>query len=102
MSDKDEISLKDILRITKNWFKYLLSKWVIIVIAGILGGVLGVLYAYFSKPKYEASLSFILANTNQSASGLMGIASQFGIDLSSGNNDVFTGNNIIALMKSRR
>jgi len=102
MADKEEISLKDIVRILREWFSFLLSKWLIIVIVGILGGVLGVIYAYFSKPKYEASLSFILANTSQNNSSILGLASQFGIDLSSSSSDVFTGNNIIALMKSRK
>lgn len=102
MDNKDEISLKDILKISREWFRYLLSKWKVIVIVGICSGVLGILYAYFSKPKYEASISFILANNNDNSSGILGLANQFGIDLSGGNNDVFTGNNIIALMKSRR
>jgi hypothetical protein len=102
MAGKDDISLKDVARIINDWIKYLLSKWLIIVIIAVLGGVLGVVYAYFSKPKYSATLSFILANANQDNAGIMGLASQFGINLGSGNNDVFTGNNIIALMKSRR
>lgn len=101
MNNRDEISLKEILLIIKEWYKYLLSKFLVILIVGIIGGVCGLLVAIFSKPKYSASLSFILANSNQSNSGLLGIASQFGIDLSSNSNDVFTGNNIIALMKSR-
>lgn len=102
MPGRDEISLKEILIIIRGWITYLFSKWFIILIVGICGGLLGVLYASFSKPKYNASLTFILANNNQGSSGLMGLASQFGIDLSSGTNDAFTGNNIIALMKSRR
>ncbi|MBS1748083.1 MAG: lipopolysaccharide biosynthesis protein [Bacteroidetes bacterium] len=102
MADKDDISLKEVVHILHDWIKYLLSKWMIILIVGILSGVLGIVYAFFSKPKYEAALSFILANSNENSSGIMGLASQFGIDLSGDNNDVFTGNNIIALMKSRR
>ncbi len=101
MSNRDEISLKEILLIIREWYKYLLSKFLIILIVGVIGGVCGLLLAIFSKPKYGASLSFILANSNQSNSGLLGIASQFGIDLTNNSNDVFTGNNIIALMKSR-
>jgi hypothetical protein len=102
MDKKEEISLKEMIIIIREWIAYLLSKWVIVLIFGILFGVLGVLYAWYSKPKYKASLSFILANTNQNSTGLLGLANQFGINLSAGNSDVFTGNNIIALMKSRR
>lgn len=102
MPGRDEISLKEIFIIIKEWVAYLFSKWLIILIFGISGGILGILYASFSKPEYNASLTFILANNSQSSSGIMGLASQFGIDLSNGTNDAFTGNNIIALMKSRR
>lgn len=69
MADTNEISLKEILIKLKEWFAYLFSKWLIILIVGIIGGVLGLLYAIFSKPKYEASLSFILANNNENNSG---------------------------------
>ncbi len=102
MANSDELSLKEILVIIKRWYSFLLSKFVLIIIAGIIGGGCGLLYAWISKPKYEASLSFILANNDQTASGVIGLASQFGIDLGGGSNDVFTGNNIIALMKSRK
>lgn len=101
MSNRDEISLKEILLIIREWYRYLLSKFLIILIVGIIGGICGLFLAVLSKPKYSASLNFILANSNQSNSGLLGIASQFGIDLTNNSNDVFTGNNIIALMKSR-
>jgi len=102
MPNRDEISLKEIFVIIKEWIAYLFSKWVIILIVGIAGGIAGILYASFSKPKYSASLTFILANNSQGSSGILGLASQFGIDLGSNTNDAFTGNNIIALMKSRR
>ena len=102
MADKEEISLKEILITIREWVAYLFSKWLIIFIVGFAGALTGMLYAWFYTPKYSASLNFILANSTQSNAGILGLASQFGIDLSSGDNSAFTGNNIIGLMKSRK
>lgn len=97
-----ELTLKDVLRAFTNWFNFLLTKWGIILFFGLTGAGLGLLYAFMAKPTYTASLNFILANTSGSSGGLMSIASQFGVDLSSSDNDVFNGDNIILLMESRR
>ena len=44
-NNNDEISLKELLEKGKEWFHYLLSQWKIIVLAGIIGGVLGLTYS---------------------------------------------------------
>ena len=102
MINKDSISFKDIINQVIIIFRYLLSKWLIILIAGIICGVLGILYAFFSKPTYSATLNFVLSSNSTSSGGLMGLASQFGVNLGNDNDDVFSGDNIITLMKSRR
>lgn len=99
---KSEVSFRDILYAFKNWVRYLFTKWLIIVIVGISGGVAGLLYAAFSEPEYEASLSFILANAYQTTPGVMSIATQLGLGVANSQNDVFSGDNIISLMKSRK
>ena len=102
-NQEEEITLKDIVARTKQVVRYLLSKWVIIVIVGILGGTIGLVYAWNAKPKYSAVLNFVLSSNASSGGGsLMGLASQFGINLGNDNDDVFSGDNIIALMDSRR
>src|SRR2546425_161157 len=100
-NNKEEISLKELIIRIREWIRYLISKWLLICIVGIIGAGLGFLYAYFSKPKYSASVSFILSGNTQAA-GLYGLASQFGIDVGSGSDDVFAGDNIISLMSSRK
>jgi len=99
-----EISLKDLILKLRAIRRYLLSKWLIIVVIGSTGGVLGFIYALYQKPNYSAELSFALEDS-QSPGGLgaaMGIASQFGIDLGGGSaGGAFSGDNILALMKSR-
>lgn len=103
MSDESkEISLKDVLKKIIEWTKYLFSKWLLIGVIVAIGAGLGYLYAYLSKPVYEASISFVLSNNTATSGGLYGLASQFGINLGGGGDDVFEGDNIISLMKSRK
>lgn len=104
LNNSDEISLKDLILKMQAWWRYLLSKWVIILVAGIIGGAIGLTYAWFKKPIYKAELSFALQD-EKSGGGLssaMGLASQFGIDLGGGGaGGEFSGDNLLGLMKSR-
>ncbi|MDB5288285.1 MAG: lipopolysaccharide biosynthesis protein [Mucilaginibacter sp.] len=103
-AENDEISLKDLINKIGDWWKYLLSKWIIILISGIIGGIIGISYAYLQKPVYKAQLSFVLEDEKSSGGGLggaLGLASQFGIDLGSGGGGAFSGDNLLSLMKSR-
>lgn len=102
-SDSDDISLKEAIFKVKAWLQYFLSKWLIIVAVGMIGGAIGFTYAYFKKPVYTAELSFALQDEKSSSglSGALGLASQFGIDLGNGAGGEFAGDNILALMKSR-
>ncbi|HEX5152062.1 MAG TPA: hypothetical protein VFW07_11495 [Parafilimonas sp.] len=101
MSNGDgEISIRQAFLKLMEWIRFLWSKWLIIGIAGFICGVLTMVNTWLSRPKYTASLSFILSSSAQSG-GLAGIASQFGIDLSGGNNDAFAGQNIVSLMNSK-
>ena len=49
----DEITLKELLLKTKEWFTFLLSKWKTIVLAGSIGAVLGLGYSFYKKPIYN-------------------------------------------------
>jgi hypothetical protein len=97
----DEVSLKDVIIGVKGWWKYLLSKWLIILAVGSVGGIAGFLYAGSLKSKYTAELSFVLSNDSKSAGGLLGLATQFGLD-NGGNGDLFSEENIKALMMSQK
>ncbi len=98
--DKEEITLVDIIRLIITWFKYYLSKWKIILITGITGSILGLIFSIYQKPEYTANLTFALED-NAGGAGLMSIASQFGFDIGSGEGGAFTGDNIMELLKSR-
>ena len=56
-SAEDEISLKDLLLKIKEWFVYLLSKWMVIVAAGIIGSGIGLSKVIDKKPIYTATLT---------------------------------------------
>ena len=89
-SAEDEISLKDLLLKIKEWYTYLLSKWLIIVAAGIIGGGIGLMKTLNEKPICTATLSFVLEDEKSGGGGgLSGLASQFGIDVGGSTSSIF-------------
>ncbi len=105
ISAEDEISLKELIIKLKDWCTYLLSKWMVIGLAGIIGASIGLVYALNDKPIYTATLSFVLEDEKSGGGGLsgaLGLASQFGIDVGGSAGGIFTGTNLLELFKSRR
>ena len=103
--DNDEISLKELVLKIKEWYQFLLTQWKLIVLAGIIGGLIGFTYAYFQKPTYKATLTFAMEEEKSGGGGLsgaLGLASTLGIDLGSSAGGAFAGSNLIELMKSRK
>lgn len=103
--ENGEVSLKDLLEKIYEWCKFLFSKWKIIVLAGILGAVLGLGYSFIKKPIYTATLSFVLEDDKAGGGGLggaLGLASSLGLDLGGSGGNIFTGSNLTELFKSRR
>jgi hypothetical protein len=98
---EEQISLADLLQKLKEWFAYLKSKWLTIVIVGLVGAILGFAYSRLVKPTYKADLTFVLSS-NSKTSSLASLAGQFGLDIGSMTDDVFEGDNIIELFKSQR
>jgi hypothetical protein len=103
-SQGDEITFKGLILIVLRWYSYLLSKWVIILMFGVIGGVLGFLYANLKGTIYTATTTFVLEDDKANGGGigsLAGLASMAGVDIGSGGGGVFQGDNIIELYKSR-
>ena len=99
----EEISLREIILKLKKLWKYLLSKWIVILIAGVFGGGLGLAYAYSQKPIYKAELTFALEEDGSGGGlgGALGLASQFGFDFGGSGGGAFSGDNLLQFMKSR-
>ncbi len=101
--DPDEISVRELILKSKEIWHFLWSKWIIILVFGLLGGALGLTKALLTTPKYVAKLSFVVANERSNPLGdYSGMASIAGIDVSGGGGSLFTSDNLIELMKSRR
>ncbi|MBF4507184.1 lipopolysaccharide biosynthesis protein [Flavobacterium sp. JLP] len=100
--ENDEISLKELMLKLKEWYFYLLSQWKIIIVAFIIGAILGVAYSFVKKPIYSATLSFALEDEKGGGiGGALGLASSFGLDLGGSGGGIFTGSNLTELFKSR-
>ena len=101
--ENDEIILKELLLKAKEWYVFLLSKWKTIVLAGIVGALLGLGYSFIKKPIYTATLTYALEDGKAAGGGLGSLASTFGLDLggASGNSGAFSGANLMELFKSR-
>ncbi len=88
---------------THNVIKSLLKVWWVFLIIGAVAGLVGIWYASRTKPKYKSHLTFALDDGGGNSMGnLLNLASQFGLNVGSGGKDIFAGDNILEIMKSRR
>ncbi|HET7643642.1 MAG TPA: Wzz/FepE/Etk N-terminal domain-containing protein [Nitrososphaeraceae archaeon] len=84
-----------------SFLKMILKKWWLFIIVMLFAGIGGIFYASIHKIEYKSRLTFALDDQGSSAGGFMNIASQLGLSIDGGK-DIFTGDNIIEIMKSRR
>ena len=97
----DEISLKELIEKIQQLWKFVLSKWMIILLAGIIGGLVGFFYAYKQPVKYIAKMTFVVEDAKSSGGGLASLAGQFGFDIGGGGGgSIFSGDNILLFLKS--
>ncbi len=100
--DADIVTVKGTFLKAKGLFFYFLSKWLLILLCCIVGAGIGLYIAWNTKPTYNATLNFVLS-TGSKTSNISGLASQLGIDVGgTQSNDVFTGDNILVLFKSKK
>lgn len=101
---EDYYSIADIFNKTRSFFSYVRRRFWVVLLFSSLGIGLGVYYHYRQKPKYEAVTTFILEEKSSGGGGLAGIASQFGFDIGSlsGGGSIFTGDNILDILKSKK
>jgi uncharacterized protein YerC len=95
------ISINELTEKVLFLWKYFLSKWVVILIFGFGGAAIGLLVALGSKAEYKAHLSFALIDNAGGGSGLIALASSFGLGNFGGNNDAFSGDNLLEIIQSR-
>ncbi|MBE9585152.1 lipopolysaccharide biosynthesis protein [Mucilaginibacter sp. JRF] len=99
----NELTFADLISSVKSGIRYLKSKWLIILICALIGGLLALAYSFLKKPTYTSVSTFVLEESNP-AGGLgqySSLASLAGIDLGGGGGGIFQGDNILELYKSR-
>ena len=99
---EDEISLIDLWIKAEEWWAYLWKRKGWILTITLLFAIGGYVKAKWAKPSYLATLTFSLEQGGGSSSSLSSLASQFGYSMGSDGGGMFSGENLLALMKSRR
>jgi hypothetical protein len=98
--DSDEISLKELIEKFVQVFKYLLARWVVILIAGLIGGMIGFYNASKKPIRYIAKMTFVVEDA-KAGGGIASLAGQFGFDVGGGGGgSIFSGDNILLFLKS--
>jgi hypothetical protein len=101
--EEDEISLKELIQKMKELFQYFWTFRFWIVLIGLTGGGLGFAYAHFLKEvQYTSKLTFAIEEKGGGGGSLLGLASQFGVDVGGGGGGLFTSDNLLLLLKSNR
>jgi len=97
-------STKELVVNIQAWLAYFLSKWRILLLAGLLGGALGLAYSFWRQPLFKATTTFVLeASEGKGAlSQYAGMAAMVGIDLGGSTGGLFQGDNILELYRSRK
>lgn len=98
----DDISVIDILKIVKKLFqKIWVHKFKFLLIA-FLAGVLGFSWGHFKRSMMYISHLTFAVEEKSGAGGIAGLASQFGLDVGSGGTGLFSSDNLMLLLKSKR
>lgn len=105
-NNKSNIENNNQIPVVRNlqfFFRLILKNWLLFLLVGLFAGIGGIIYAIYQKPEYKSHLSFALddANSGNGVGNFLNIASQFGINIEGGK-DIFAGDNILNILKSRR
>lgn len=87
-----------------NDILYALSYWRILLVAGILGAVVGLCFAWLRPVTYTARLTFVVEEAKGGGGSIASaLAGQFGFDIGgiSGASGILAGDNVMELLKSK-
>lgn len=103
-NNEEYYSFSDLTDNIKAFFIYLLRRWWLLLLVIFAGIGLATAYYRMQKPKYKAVTTFILEDKSAASGGLAGLASQFGVNISSlaGGGNIFAGDNILNILKSKK
>ena len=93
--------ITQIISAKKAYSKLIAKKWVVILLSCLIG-LTSATYVYFQDSVYTATETFFTDNDKGGKiGGYASLASQFGIDLNMGSDGAYSGENLMALMRSR-
>lgn len=99
-----DLTFEDVLQIVKKWIVFLSTKWLLIFFVGLVGGGLGVIYAWQKPITYISKLTFVVEEGKSTSAGLGGLSSlagQFGLDLGNASGGgLLSGDNLPLYFKS--
>jgi hypothetical protein len=100
---EEGLDIAEIILAFKKAILFLKANLKVLLILGFIGALCGFYYAKSQKIEYSAVTTFALEEDKQTGglSGIGGIASQFGLDLGSSGNGLFSGANLLDILKSR-
>ena len=104
-SKEAEISFSKIGQRLNNVFRFLLRKWWMLLLAMIVGAVLGWLYCLYVGKKYESHCTFTVQGQSASSSlvsSAISLASSLGITSKGGSPTSYDNNFFATLLQSRR
>lgn len=98
------VTLKEIILRVREIRKELFSKWLILGIFGAIFGGIGIVVAILMPPKYNGRLTFVLEESqgNSQLGNYASLANQFGVDIGMESGTVFSEDNLIELLRSRK
>ncbi len=99
---EEKESLRELILQFQGWLHYIWAKKWILLIAILLGSMIGLIVAVTTETTYSARVTFVLEENKDSASRLSGLAAMAGINLGGARGGLFEGENIIDLFQSRR
>lgn len=99
----NELGFKEIMLLIKYWFLFFYKKKNILLFFFLAGSVIGYIQVKNEKPKYTATISYVLEEaSNSSSNNTLNLMSQIGISGSPNNGGgIFSSSILIELMKSR-
>ena len=100
MSEDKEYPIDEFKKMIHDWVAYFKSKFLWVIIVGILSGLYGIYYASTQKPVYIARLTFASDIGQSGLNAYAGIAVQLGLDVAGGES-IFEGDNLMELLRSR-
>ncbi|NWJ51815.1 MAG: lipopolysaccharide biosynthesis protein [Bacteroidetes bacterium] len=101
--NNSEIALKEIIIKGKEIWRFLLRKWFIIIITSSIGACIGLYQVWFIPTRYIAKCTFALENeSNNPLGNYSGLASVAGLDIGGGGGNIFSPDNIMSMMSSRK